>query len=83
MNLQKELFQDVDLSVRAVKKPGDRSTPRFEMELCISAEVKGMMRAGTFALAAKVPVGCSVIDATEHVFQMENRRNREDGEGQG
>ncbi|CAB1107819.1 unnamed protein product [Ectocarpus sp. CCAP 1310/34] len=29
----------------------------------MSAEVEGLIRAGTFTLAAKVPIGCNVIDA--------------------
>ena len=29
----------------------------------MSAEVEGLIRAGTFTLAVKIPVGCNVIDA--------------------
>ena len=29
----------------------------------MSAEVDGLIRAGTFTLAVKIPVGCGVIDA--------------------
>ena len=32
-------------------------------EVARSAEIEGLIRAGTFTLAVKVPVGCNVIDA--------------------
>ena len=60
--LPKELVQDVE------SEPGSYQEARQSKHAKIwdgamSAEVQGLIKAGTFTLAVKIPVGCNVIDA--------------------
>ena len=62
VELPKELVQDVE------SEPGSYQEARQSKHAMIwdgamSAEVEGLIRAGTFTLAVKIPVGCNVIDA--------------------
>ena len=62
MYVPKELVQDVE------SEPGSYQEARQSKHAmiwdgAISAEVEGLIRAGTFTLAVKIPVGCNVIDA--------------------
>ncbi|CAB1104504.1 unnamed protein product [Ectocarpus sp. CCAP 1310/34] len=62
VELPKELIQDVE------PEPGSyqealRSKHATIWDKAMSAEVEGLIRAGTFTLAAKIPEGCNVIDA--------------------
>ena len=62
VELPKELVQDVE------SEPGSYQEARQSKHANIwdgamSAEVEGLIRAGTFTLAVKIPVGCNVIDA--------------------
>ena len=62
VELPKELVQDVE------SEPGSYQEARQSKHAKIwdgamSAEVEGLIRAGTFTLAVKIPVGCNVIDA--------------------
>ncbi|CAB1108113.1 unnamed protein product [Ectocarpus sp. CCAP 1310/34] len=57
-----ELIQDVET------EPGSYREARQSKHAVISdkampAEFEGLLRAGTFALAVKAPMGCNVIDA--------------------
>ncbi|CAB1112906.1 unnamed protein product [Ectocarpus sp. CCAP 1310/34] len=60
--LPKELVQDVE-SVPDSYQEAQRSKYAKIWEGAMSAEVEGLIRAGTFTLAAKVPISCNVIDA--------------------
>ena len=58
----KELVQDVE------SEPGSYQEARQSKHAkswdgAMSAEVEGLIKAGTFTLAVKIPVGCNVIDA--------------------
>ena len=62
VELPKELVQGVE------SEPGSYQEARQSKHAKIwdgamSAEVEGLIRAGTFTLAVKIPVGCNVIDA--------------------
>ena len=62
IELPRELVQDVE------SEPGSyleaqQSKYAKTWEVARSAEIKGLIRAGTFTLAVKVPAGCNVIDA--------------------
>ncbi|CAB1120053.1 unnamed protein product [Ectocarpus sp. CCAP 1310/34] len=60
--LPKELVQDVESEPGSYEE-AQRSKYAKIWEGARSAEVEGLMRAGTFTLAVKVPIGCNVIDA--------------------
>ena len=62
MELPKELVQDVE------SEPGSYQEARQSKHAkiwdgAISAEVEGLIRAGTSTLAVKIPAGCNMIDA--------------------
>ena len=62
VELPKELVQDVE------SEPGSYQEARQSKHAMIwdgamSADVEGLIRAGTFTLPVKIPVGCNVIDA--------------------
>ena len=60
--LPKELVQDVE-SEPGNYREAQQSKYAKILEVARSAEIKGLIRAGTFTLAVKVPVGCNVINA--------------------
>ena len=60
--LPKELVQDVESEPGSYQE-AQRSKYAKIWEGARSAEVEGLIRAGTFTLAVKVPIGCNVIDA--------------------
>ena len=62
MELPKVLIQDVE------SEPGSYQEARQSKystiwDEAMSVEFEGLLRAGTFALAVKAPIGCNVIDA--------------------
>ena len=62
IELPKELVQDVESEPDSYQE-AQQSKYAKNWEVARSAEIEGLIRAGTFTLAVKVPVGCNVIDA--------------------
>ncbi|CAB1115195.1 unnamed protein product [Ectocarpus sp. CCAP 1310/34] len=60
--LPKEHIQDVQPEPDSYQEA--RQSKHAEVwDVAMSAEFEGLVRAGTFSLAVKVPIGCNVIDA--------------------
>ena len=57
-----ELVQDVESEPGSYQEAQQSKYAKI-WEVARSAEIEGIIRAGTFTLAVKVPVGCNVIDA--------------------
>ena len=62
IELPTELLQNVESGPGSYQEAQQLMCAKIS-EVTRSAEIKGLIRAGTFTLAAKVPVGCNVIDA--------------------
>ncbi|CAB1099628.1 unnamed protein product [Ectocarpus sp. CCAP 1310/34] len=62
MELPKVLIQDVETEPGSYKE-ARQSKYSSIWDKTMSAEFEGLLRAGTFALAVKVPIGCNVVDA--------------------
>ena len=62
IELPKELVQDVESEPGSYQEAQQSKNAKI-WEVARSAEIEGLIRAGTFTLAVKVPVGCNVIDA--------------------
>ena len=62
IELPKELVQDVESEPGSYQEAQQSKYAKI-WEVARSAEIEGLIRAGTFTLAVKVPVGCNVIDA--------------------
>ena len=62
IELPKKLVQDVESEPGSYQEAQQSKCAKI-WEVAKSAEIEGLMRAGTFTLAVKVPVGCNVIDA--------------------
>ena len=62
IELPKELVQDIESGPGSYQK-ARKSKYANIWEVDRSAEIEGFIRAGTFTLAVKVPMGCNVIDA--------------------
>ena len=79
-NCRKNSFRDVE------SEPGSNQEARQSKHAKIwdgakSAEVEGLIRAGTFTLAAKIPVGCNVIDARRVFKWKADETGNSEGQG--
>ena len=62
VELPKELVQDVESETGSYQEARQSMHAKI-WDGAMSAEVEGLIKAGTFTLAVKIPVGCNVIDA--------------------
>ena len=62
IELPKGLVQDVESEPGNYQEAQQSKNAKI-WEVARSAEIEGLIRAGTFTLAVKVPVGCNVLDA--------------------
>ena len=60
--MPKQLVQDVESAPGSYQEPQQSKYAKI-WEVARSAEIEGLIRAGTFRLAVQVPVSCNVIDA--------------------
>ena len=60
--MPKALVQDVESEPGSYQEAQQSKYAKI-WEVATSAEIEGLIRAGTFTLAVKVPVGCNVTDA--------------------
>ena len=62
IELPKELVQDVESEPGSYQEAQQSRYAKI-WEVARSVKIEGLIRAGTFTLAVKVPIGCNVIDA--------------------
>ena len=81
VELPKELVQGVESEPGSYQEAQESKHAKI-WDGAVSAEVEGLIRAGTFTLPVKIPVGCNVIDA-RWVFKWKADKTGKISEGQG